>query len=108
MGRLRMAYRYGGAAGVRACAYPVDPDPDLLDEAADEINGQRPAPAALEIDRNRITDHAAGVQIRLGPDQRWYPFTGERDIWTPARHPDPSPANAFNAALEARRARKRH
>ena len=60
----------------------------------------------LVADQGTISDSGAGVQIRLGPDGRWYPFTSGRDRWWPAPGAAGSPGEAYQAALRARSLRR--
>ena len=47
-----------------------------------------------------------GVRIRLGPDDRWYPFTFAQDRWWPAPGAAEPPGVAWMAALRARSLRR--
>jgi hypothetical protein len=53
-----------------------------------------------------FADLGAGVQIRLGPDDRSYPFTSGQDRWWPAPGATDSPGTAYKAALRARSGRR--
>jgi hypothetical protein len=46
------------------------------------------------------------VQIRLGPDDRWYPFTSGQDRWWPAPGAAESPGAAYQAALRVKSLRR--
>ena len=101
--RLLLAFRHGGTAGVHAAV------------GATPLAGKREAEAALQAARSAaaefdaaagiVTDPVIGVQIRHGPDDRWYPFTRSGQRWWPASGASPQPDAAFAAAMRARRAR---
>ncbi|MFC5720551.1 hypothetical protein ACFP1Z_10300 [Streptomyces gamaensis] len=105
-GRLRhliAAHGYGGAAGVHVTAHRTPADPDTLAAAEAAIQPVRPAQlSTLERDHNRLTDPAASVQLRLGPDGRWHPFTDWLGTWRPAPGADPDPVAAYRAARRER------
>ncbi|MGW2282660.1 hypothetical protein [Streptomyces sp. NPDC001770] len=83
------------------------PGPPLLTAATHAIQRLRRSTAApLAIDHNRITDHDAHVQIRLGPDGLAYPFTAVQDDWVLAGRPTPSPGDAYTAARHTLRNRR--
>ncbi|MGW6454420.1 hypothetical protein ACWF94_00590 [Streptomyces sp. NPDC055078] len=104
--RLRAAFTFGGTTAVRVALHPSSPDEAALDEAVRAIESKRAtATGPLEVTDNRITDPTTGVQIRLGPDDLWYPFTANGDDWAPAPRPASSPADAYTAARTAVRNR---
>jgi hypothetical protein len=104
--RLLLAYRHGGQPGV-AAAHAACPAPYTeLDEAVRQIRVHRAFTAEpLEPDDHGVTDPSAQVQVRWGPDGRWYPFTYSRDRWWPAPGAAETAGQAYRAALKARRAR---
>ncbi|MCX5215708.1 hypothetical protein OG689_41875 [Kitasatospora sp. NBC_00240] len=103
---LLAAYRLGGIPAVHAAAASGPADPDVVAAAEQRIQPLRPgAPGPLTCDRNRITDMGAGLQVRLGPDGRWYPFAASGGDWRPAAGHSADPAAAFTAARRARLAR---
>lgn len=61
--------------------------------------GGRTAPR-LRTARNRLTVNGHGAQLRLGTDQRWYPYRKEQGDWWPAGPADPD-VTAVLAALLA-------
>jgi hypothetical protein len=106
--RLRIARRHGGDSFVHATLYTTQPDLTVIEAALTAIRPQRSAPrTALHADDNHITDHDAGIQIRLGPDTRWHPYTQDGETWAPAAGSNPDPAAAYRAALTARVNRRR-
>ncbi|MEU1460369.1 SWF or SNF family helicase [Streptomyces sp. NPDC005727] len=60
--------------------------------------GERPS---FRPEGNRWTVPDEGVQLRLGPDGRWWPFRTEGGHWVPAGAPDRNPATALAAARPA-------
>ncbi len=104
---LVLAYRHGGAGGAAAAVEAHAGEPDQLDSAVREVRKHRAlAIGELVAGQGTIGDPGAGVQIRLGPDGRWYPFTSGRDRWWPAPGAAGSPGEAYRAALRARSLRR--
>jgi len=75
-----------------------------VEEAARQVTGHVVA-AELAATAGIVTDTVRGVQIRYGPDGRWYPFTRSGQRWWPAPGASPRADAAFAAATRARRAR---
>jgi hypothetical protein len=102
--RLLLAFRHGGTAGVHAAIGATPLVDERVEEAARRVT--RPVVAAeLAAAAGIVTDTVRGVQIRHGPDGRWYPFTRSGQRWWPARGASPQADAAFAAATRARRAR---
>ncbi|MET9083631.1 hypothetical protein ABZX77_17345 [Streptomyces sp. NPDC004237] len=103
---LALAHEYGGAAGVEATLWPLTADAEVLAHAEAAIQPHRPAPlASLVSQDNQLTDAAARIQLRLGSDGLWYPFTDWHGTWRPAPGPSRNPATAYKAARRALRDR---
>lgn len=103
---LALAHEYGGPAGVEAALWPLTADPEVLAHAEAAIQPHRPAPLApLTSQDNHLTDAAAHIQLRLGADERWYPFTDWHGTWRPAPGPSAHPATAYRSARRALRSR---
>ncbi|MFF2226907.1 hypothetical protein ACFVV7_26735 [Streptomyces globisporus] len=99
MGHLQLAYAHGGPAGVSAYLEAFTIEHDVLAQAQAAIQPLRPAPmATVEWEDNRLTDIAAGVQLRYGLDARWHPYRAPFGIWQPVPGPDTDPAKAYRAA----------
>lgn len=104
---LVLAYRHGGIGGVTAALGGHTAEPDQLAGAVREVRKHRGlAIGELVTGPGTISDSGAGVQIRLGPDGLWYPFTSGRDRWWPAPGAAGSPGQAYQAALRARSLRR--
>jgi uncharacterized Zn finger protein len=104
MRQLALAHEHGGPANVEATVRPLPADPAALAHAQAAIQPLRPAPlATLESENNHLTDAAARVQLRLGSDGRWYPFTDWHGTWRPAPGHCDDPAAAYQAARRALR-----
>lgn len=104
MGHLQLAHTYGGPGGAAAYLEPFTVDHDVLAHAQDVIQPLRPAPTAtVECEHNRLTDHAAGVQLRYGPDGRWHPYRCPYGTWQPVPGVADHPADAYRAARAATR-----
>ena len=105
--RLVLAYRHGGPGGVSATVEPSAGRPEQMTEAEREVRKRRAfAVGDLEVAAGLIADPGAGVQICLGPDDRWYPFTSGQDRWWPAPGAAESAGAAYQAALRARSGRR--
>ncbi|MFJ2217866.1 hypothetical protein ACIQVO_36385 [Streptomyces sp. NPDC101062] len=108
MGHLTLAHTHGGPAGAAAYLHRYTVDHDVLARAQADIQPLRPAPnATVECEDNQLTDQAAGVQLRYGPDGRWYPYLAPYGTWQPVPGPDADPAQAYRAARTAARAYRR-
>jgi hypothetical protein len=78
-----------------------------MEDAEREVRKRRAvAIADLDVAPGVIADPGAGVQIRLGPDDRWYPFTSGQGRWWPAPGATESPGAAYQAGLRARSLRR--
>ncbi|MGQ4486134.1 SWF or SNF family helicase [Streptomyces sp. 372A] len=97
------AWRYGGATALAV----LDEDRPLdgealarartrLAEAWEEDEAPR-----LRAERNRWTSADGGLQLRYGPDGRWYPYRKENGQWFPAGPSDDDPAAAWAEAQGA-------
>ncbi|MDR3080335.1 MAG: hypothetical protein LBV60_05290 [Streptomyces sp.] len=106
---MMIGYRHGGPAGAHATLAATPATPDVLKRARAAVHASRAVGLGTVItDSDALTDTSAGVQIRPGPDGRWYPFTLWRgDEWRPAPGACDDPAEAFRAARRARAARPR-
>lgn len=104
MGHLQLAYTHGGLGGAAAYLEPFTVDHDVLAHAQACIQPLRPAATAtIECERNRITDEAAGIQLRYGPDGRWHPYRAPYGIWQPVPSPSADAAQAYRAARRTNR-----
>lgn len=99
LARQALAWRHGGQAGLDLLATEWDPaagEPDaadLLKAAGVALRGKTGAAEAVR--GNRVT--AGRLQLRLGPDLRWYPYTRSADGWEPSGPPASDPAEAIAA-----------
>ena len=101
--RLVLAHRHGGAGGVAAALAATPCDAEETATATAEVRRRQSfAVAELSTAAGEITDTAAGVRLRRGPDERWYPFTLARAQWWPAAGANASAGAAYQAALRAR------
>ncbi|MFD7555805.1 hypothetical protein ACFV9E_14880 [Streptomyces sp. NPDC059835] len=104
MRQLTAAHRCGGNAAVETFLYTTDPGPEILAQAEDAIQPLRPSPfATLARDGNRLTDPAARIQLRYGPDRRWHPYIEQFGDWRVVPEPHSDPARAYKAARAALR-----
>ena len=102
--RLLLAFRHGGTAGVHAAIGATALADERVREAARRVTRHIVA-AELAVTAGILTDPVRGVQIRYGPDGRWYPFTQSGQRWWPAPGASVRADAAFAAAIRARRAR---
>ncbi|MET9778840.1 hypothetical protein ABZ023_32095 [Streptomyces sp. NPDC006367] len=108
MGHLTLAHTHGGPAGAAAYLHRYTLDHDLLARAQADIQPLRPAPnATVECEDNHLTDPAAGIQLRYGPDGRWHPYLAPYGTWQPVPGPAADPADAYRAARTAARTHRR-
>ncbi|MEV6681258.1 hypothetical protein AB0N09_30975 [Streptomyces erythrochromogenes] len=102
MSHLTLAYTYGGPAGAAAYLDSFTIGHDVLAHAQADIQPLRPAATAtVECEGNRLTDQAAGVQLRYGADGRWHPYLAPYGIWQPVPGPSADAAQAYRAARAA-------
>lgn len=89
-----LAWRHGGADGLRVLREAWRPGPDDLDEGwtAIEESATGRAKAIVEED-NWLT--IGRRQLRLGTDGRWYPFLRSFGGWDLAGPPSPDPREAL-------------
>jgi hypothetical protein len=105
--RLVLAYRHGGPGGVSATVEASAGRSEQLEDAERDVRKRRAfAVGDLAVSAGVVADPGAGVQIRLGPDDRWYPFTSGQDRWWPAPGASESPGAAYEAALRVRSLRR--
>ncbi|MEU1626551.1 SWIM zinc finger family protein [Streptomyces sp. NPDC020096] len=98
--RAAQAWGYGGLAGLRVLEEVWSPPRPELARArsalgaawADEEGG---VPPELSVHRNHWTLIGRGLQLRYGPDGRWYPYREEDDGWWPIGPPERNPATAL-------------
>ncbi|MEU6350123.1 hypothetical protein ABZ896_12430 [Streptomyces sp. NPDC047072] len=104
--RMMVGYRHGGPAGAHAASAPIPTPRAALEEARAAIQSSRALGLGrLDITDGSLTDDSLGIQLRPGPDGRWYPFTKAGDEWRPAPGCSDDPARAYQAARRARAAR---
>ncbi|MEU8976184.1 SWIM zinc finger family protein [Streptomyces monashensis] len=108
--RLVRARRHGGPAGVAVARGPFTPDPAAMAAARTALSdpdndSNTVGTMRLRAWRNRLTADDEGIQIRLGPDNRWHPYTreghGTATDWWPCA---PATADPIAALVTARTA----
>ncbi|MFF0446060.1 SWIM zinc finger family protein [Streptomyces sp. NPDC004609] len=100
--RLTRAWRHGGPTGLTVADQPHTPAPAAMKAArtalATALMEMATAPVPLKTWRNRLTLADHGIQLRLGPDIRWYPYVRDGDgEWWPAAPADTDPVAALTA-----------
>jgi uncharacterized Zn finger protein len=98
LARQALAWRQGGPAGLESLRAEWDPGADHPD-AAELLAAARAALSAKTgeaqavVRANRVT--AGRLQLRLGRDQRWYPYARSDDDWEPSGAAEADPAQAL-------------
>ncbi len=96
LARQALAWRQGGITGLESLRTEWDPaaeDPDALELLTVGRAALRTKTGAEEAVRgNQVT--AGNLQLRLGRDLRWYPYTRSDEGWEPAGSPVTDPARA--------------
>ncbi|WP_328725726.1 SWIM zinc finger family protein [Streptomyces sp. NBC_00259] len=100
--RLTRAWRHGGPTGITVVEQPHSPEPSAMTAARTALTTalaeMTDTPVRLRAWRNRLTLPDHGIQLRLGPDARWYPYLQENDSeWWPAAPPTTDPVAALTA-----------
>ncbi|MFD8410894.1 SWIM zinc finger family protein [Streptomyces sp. NPDC059650] len=103
--RLARAWRYGGPTGITVAEQPHTPDPTAMTAArsalTETLTEMTTTPVALRAWRNRLTLTGHGIQLRLGPDTRWYPYLQDDDgDWWPAAPADGDPVTALTSVWQ--------
>ena len=97
LARQALAWRQGGLAGLESLEAEWDPaaeDPDALELLTAARAALRTKTGAEEaVHRNQVT--AGNLQLRLGRDLRWYPYTRSDEGWEPSGSPEPDPARVL-------------
>ncbi|MGH2719476.1 MAG: SWIM zinc finger family protein [Actinomycetota bacterium] len=91
--RQGVAWGAGGTAGLAVLGdpWPIDA------EAADEATAALAALGPVRVTGNRVT--AGSLQLRFGPDERWYPFQKRSGRWEPAGSAEADPARIVGRDL---------
>ncbi|MGW1157591.1 SWIM zinc finger family protein [Streptomyces sp. NPDC002513] len=103
--RLTRAWRHGGPMGLSIAEQPHTPDPAAMTAARTALTTalmeMATAPVPLRAWRNRLTLTDHGIQLRLGPDARWYPCLRDDDgEWWPAAPADADPVAALTSVWQ--------
>ncbi|MEU9762374.1 hypothetical protein ACFYYY_23030 [Streptomyces sp. NPDC001834] len=103
---LMIGYRHGGPAGAHAALAPAPVPAAVLEQARDAVRASRALLlGGIDVVDGTLTDTTAGVQLRPGPDGRWFPFTSFGGEWRPAAGCSADPVETYRAARRARAAR---
>jgi uncharacterized Zn finger protein len=96
LARQALAWRQGGMTGLESLCAEWDPaaeDPDAVDLLSAARAALRTKTGAEEaVHGNQVT--AGHLQLRLGRDLRWYPYTRSDEGWEPGGTPETDPARA--------------
>ena len=96
LARQGLAWRQGGLAGLESLHAAWDPaaeDPDAVELLTAARAALRTKTGADEdVHGNQVT--AGHLQLRLGRDLRWYPYTRSDEGWEPGGSPETDPARA--------------
>ncbi|MFI5688141.1 hypothetical protein [Streptomyces sp. NPDC051636] len=104
---MMIGYRHCGPAGAHAALAPTPTPSNALEQARTAIRASRVLSLGnIDIIDGTLTDTTAGIELRPGPDGRWFPFTSfNNEEWRPAPGCSANPAEAYQAARRARAAR---
>jgi uncharacterized Zn finger protein len=95
LARQALAWKHGGAQGLELLTTDWDPvsvdAADLLAAARHALAGKTGVTATARA--NHVT--AGRLQLRLGRDLRWYPYTRSGADWEPGGKPDADPVAAI-------------
>ncbi|NED14707.1 SWF or SNF family helicase, partial [Streptomyces sp. SID9124] len=94
------AWRYGGATALSVLDEDRPLDGEALARARTGLAGawEEDEAPRLRAENNRWTAADGGLQLRYGPDGRWYPYRREDGQWFPAGPADDDPAAAWAEA----------
>ncbi len=96
LARQALAWRQGGMTGLESLRAEWDPateDPDALELLTAARAALRTKTGAKDaVHGNQVT--AGNLQLRLGRDLRWYPYTRSDEDWEPGGSPETDPARA--------------
>lgn len=97
------AWRYGGAAALDVLESAWDPPAGRMERDRETLRADwsGPTPPRLRTWRNRWTVEGRNLQLRLGREGLWYPYSKVRSAWWPAGPPDADPAVVLTALLQA-------
>ncbi|MDJ0461707.1 SWIM zinc finger family protein [Streptomyces sp. H27-C3] len=100
LARAVAAWQQGGRQGLAVLEVPWDPPAGPFDRAGPALAAARLP--RLRPHRNRLSDAERGIQLRLGHDDRWYPYESDpgTDDWWPTGIPDADPVGALSALLD--------
>jgi uncharacterized Zn finger protein len=106
--RLTRAWRHDGPTGLTIAEHPHTPDPATMKAArtalTTALTEMTAAPVPLRAWRNRLTLIDHGIQLRLGPDARWYPYLrDDNGEWWPSAPADADPLAALTAVWQRTR-----
>jgi uncharacterized Zn finger protein len=96
LARQALAWRQGGMTGLESLRTEWDPaadDPDALELLTAARAALRTKTGTQEaVHGNQVT--AGNLQLRLGRDLRWYPYTRSDEGWEPGGSPETDPVRA--------------
>jgi uncharacterized Zn finger protein len=96
LARQALAWRQGGLTGLESLRAEWDPateDPDALELLTAARAALRTKTGVAEaVHGNQVT--ASNLQLRLGRDLRWYPYTRSDEGWEPGGSPETDPVRA--------------
>ena len=96
LARQALAWRQGGLTGLESLRGEWNPDaddPDVMELLATARAVLRTKTGAAEaVHGNQVT--AGHLQLRLGRDLRWYPYTRSDEDWEPSGPPETDPDRA--------------
>lgn len=106
LARASVAWRHGGPSALAALDGEHVPGPENEAAAREQLAGiripGRVAPPRLQRTRGRLRLVGEDLELRWGPDGRWYPYTKNRGQWWAAGPPAADAAQALRGVLAAK------
>ncbi|WP_425824925.1 SWIM zinc finger family protein [Streptomyces fractus] len=102
LARAALAWRHGGPSALPAMDGTHVPDREAETAARHQLLralAGRSAPPRIRRTRGRLHINGEDVELRWGPDGRWYPYRKDRGQWWAAGPPARDAAEALRGAL---------
>ncbi|MFF1568694.1 SWIM zinc finger family protein [Streptomyces sp. NPDC058293] len=105
LARAAVAWRHGGEAALATLDGTHMPSPEAEAAARHQLRTvrlpERSAPPRIRRTRGRLQLTGEGVELRWGPDERWYPYRKDRGQWWAAGPPAHDAAEALRGTFAA-------
>lgn len=105
LARAAVAWRHGGEAALATLDGAHMPSPEAEAAACHQLRtvrlSERSAPPRIRRTRGRLQLTGEGIELRWGPDERWYPYRKDRGQWWAAGPPAHDAAEALRGTFAA-------